>query len=116
MVMGYSVNGLAPGFWSRPMVERALARCDFAVLMEQIRREHGWTQAELARAVGYSQSWVSKVLRERQVLTVDQAREVARRLEMPVHLLGLAGREVRIRRNGVSSVRPWCLRRCLGLR
>jgi len=71
MVMGYSVNGLAPGFWSRPMVERALARCDFAVLIEQIRRERGWTQAELAGAVGYSQSWVSKVLRGKQVLTLE---------------------------------------------
>ena|SRR6266567_2470220 len=89
--MGDRVNGLGPGFWSGPVVARALARCDFAVLMEQIRREHGWTQAELARAVGYSQSWVSKVLRERQVLTLDQAREVARRLEMPVHLLRFGG-------------------------
>ena len=29
--------------------------------------------------VGYSQSWVSNVLRRRQVLTVDQVREIARR-------------------------------------
>jgi hypothetical protein len=37
--------------------------------------------------VGYSQSWVSKVLRSRQVLTLDQAREISRRLGIPVHLL-----------------------------
>src|SRR6266568_211139 len=105
MVMGYSVNGLAPGFWSRPMVERALARCDFAVLIEQIRRERGWTQAELAGAVGYSQSWVSKVLRGKQVLTLDQAREVARLLEMPVHLLrlGEAGGEDTAKRRDLGK-------------
>ena len=87
--MGDPLNGLGPGFWSGLAVARALARCDFAVLLEQIRRERGWTQTDLAGAVGYSQSWVSKVLREQQVLTLDQAREVARRLEMPVHLLRL---------------------------
>jgi hypothetical protein len=42
---------------------------------------------ELAAAVGYSQSWVSKVLRKRQALTLDQAREISRRLGIPVHLL-----------------------------
>jgi len=55
----------------------------------EIRRSRGWTQADLAEAVGYSQSWVSKVLRRRQALTLDQAREIARRLEIPVHLLRL---------------------------
>ena len=37
--------------------------------------------------MGYSQSWVSNVLRRRQALTVDQVREISRRIGVPVHLL-----------------------------
>jgi transcriptional regulator with XRE-family HTH domain len=55
--------------------------------LREIRQARNWTQAELAEAVGYSQSWVSKVLRGRQALTLDQAREISRRLGIPVHLL-----------------------------
>ncbi len=69
------------------MVAAALASCNFATLMEEIRRAHGWTQKQLALAVGYSQSWVSNVLRGRQALTVDQVREISRKLGVPVHLL-----------------------------
>ena len=84
---------LSPQFWSSPAVAGALAGCDFSMLLEEIRRARGWTQAELASQVGYSQSWVSKVLRRKQVLNLDQAREVSRRLGIPVHLLrfGLGG-------------------------
>lgn len=89
MVMGDSAGGLGSGFWSSPGVAAALGRCDFPVLLEAIRRERGWSQAELAEAAGYSQSWVSKVLRGRQELNLGQAREVARRLGIPVHLLRL---------------------------
>jgi transcriptional regulator with XRE-family HTH domain len=78
---------LPAGFWSAPAVASALGSCDFATLLEEIRRAHGWKQAELAGALGYSQSWVSKVLRGSQALTVDQAREISRRLGVPVHLL-----------------------------
>src|SRR5713101_6382933 len=72
---------------SVPAVASALGSCDFGTLLEEIRRAHGWKQAELAGVLGYSQSWVSKVLRGSQVLTVDQAREISRRLGIPVHLL-----------------------------
>jgi transcriptional regulator with XRE-family HTH domain len=78
---------LPPEFWSSPAVATALASCDFATLLEEIRRAHGWTQKELALAVGYSQSWVSNVLRRQQVLTVDQVREISHRIGVPVHLL-----------------------------
>jgi len=61
--------------------------CDFATLLEEIRHAHGWKQAELAGVLGYSQSWVSKVLCGSQALTVDQARISRRRLGIPVHLL-----------------------------
>ena len=78
---------LPPEFWSSPAVAVALASCDFATLLEEIRRAHGWTQKQLALAVGYSQSWVSNVLRRQQALTVDQVREISRRIGVPVHLL-----------------------------
>lgn len=78
---------LPPEFWSSPVVAAALATCDFATLLTEIRRARGWTQHQLASAVGYSQSWVSNVLRRQQVLTVDQVREISRRLGVPVHLL-----------------------------
>jgi transcriptional regulator with XRE-family HTH domain len=78
---------LPPEFWSSPVVAEALASCDFATLMEEIRRAYGWTQQQMALAVGYSQSWVSNVLRRRQALTVDQVREISRRIGVPVHLI-----------------------------
>jgi transcriptional regulator with XRE-family HTH domain len=87
MLMDQAERRLAPEFWSSPAVATALARCDFATLLEEIRRAHGWTQKQLALAVGYSQSWVSNVLRKQQALTVDQVREISRRIGVPVHLL-----------------------------
>jgi transcriptional regulator with XRE-family HTH domain len=73
--------------WSAPLVAAALATCDFATLLGEIRRAHGWTQKQLAASVGYSQSWVSNVLRGRQALTVDQVRDISRKLGVPLHLL-----------------------------
>jgi transcriptional regulator with XRE-family HTH domain len=66
----------------------------------------GWTQAQLAAEVGYSQSWVSKVMRGKQVLTLDQAREVSGRLGIPVHLLrfGLGGEDPAKRRDFGKAV------------
>jgi transcriptional regulator with XRE-family HTH domain len=78
---------LPPEFWSSPAAAAALASCDFAALLEEMRRAHGWTQRQLALEVGYSQSWVSNVLREQQTLTVDQVRDISRRIGVPVHLL-----------------------------
>lgn len=75
------------------MVAAALASCDVPTLLEEIRRAHGWTQKQLALAVGYSQSWVSNVLRGRQSLTVDQVREISRKLGVPVHLLRFSNPE-----------------------
>ncbi|GAA3721427.1 transcriptional regulator with XRE-family HTH domain [Spinactinospora alkalitolerans] len=68
----------------------ALASCDMAAIVEAIRLSCGWSQAELARSVGYSQSWVSRVVNGQQSLTLDQVRQVAHRLDIPVHLLRFA--------------------------
>jgi transcriptional regulator with XRE-family HTH domain len=85
--MNQGTGSLPPEWWSTPVVAAALGSCDFATLLEEIRRAHGWTQKQLASAVGYSQSWVSNVLRGRQALTVDQVRDISRKLGVPVHLL-----------------------------
>jgi len=59
--MDQAAGRLPAGFWSVPAVASALGSCDFGTLLEEIRRAHGWKQAELAGVLGYSQSWVSKV-------------------------------------------------------
>jgi transcriptional regulator with XRE-family HTH domain len=78
-----------PQFWSSAVIARALACCDLPVLLDEVRKAHGWTQADLAGVVGYSQSWVSKVLRGKHPLTLEQARNLAARAGIPVHLLRL---------------------------
>lgn len=45
---------------------------------------------ELAAAVGYSQSWVSRVINRQQALTVEQVRDLSGRLGIPIHLLRFA--------------------------
>lgn len=77
-------------FWTRPAVAAALATCDMASLVEAVRLARGWSQADLARTVGYSQSWVSRVVNGQQSLTLNQVREVCERLGIPVHLLRFA--------------------------
>ncbi|MDS1268937.1 helix-turn-helix transcriptional regulator [Lipingzhangella sp. LS1_29] len=73
--------------WNRPDVARALSTCDFPTLLETVRCARGWSQADLAQAVGYSQSWVSRVVNARQSLTLDQVVELSTRLDIPLHLL-----------------------------
>lgn len=60
-----------------------------ATLMEEIRTARGWSQTDLATAVGYTQSWASKALRGESTLTLEQVRTVARKLGIPVELLRL---------------------------
>ncbi|ASU83695.1 transcriptional regulator [Nocardiopsis gilva YIM 90087] len=83
-------GALSPEFWSRSSIAAALATCDMAVIVEEVRLARGWSQGELARIVGYSQSWVSRVVNGQQSLTVDQVRDIAERLDVPIHLLRFA--------------------------
>ncbi|GAB3213490.1 helix-turn-helix domain-containing protein [Marinactinospora thermotolerans] len=83
-------GALPPEFWTRPAVASALSSCDVAAIIEAIRLAHGWSQSHLARTLGYSQSWVSRVVNGQQSLTIDQVREVSHRLGVPVHLLRFA--------------------------
>jgi transcriptional regulator with XRE-family HTH domain len=112
--MDQGPSGTGPQFWSSPVIARALACCDLPVLLEEVRKAHGWTQADLAGVVGYSQSWVSKVLRGKHALTLEQARNLAARAGIPVHLLRLGddGREAPARRRdftkaAVLALVPW---------
>ncbi|MFE3456954.1 multiprotein-bridging factor 1 family protein [Nocardiopsis aegyptia] len=80
-----------PDLWSRPRIAAALATCDMATVIEGVRSARGWSQGELARAVDYSQSWVSRVVNGQQSLTVSQVHDLAQRLGIPLHLLRFGG-------------------------
>ncbi|GAB3482139.1 helix-turn-helix domain-containing protein [Nocardiopsis coralliicola] len=80
-------GALPPEFWTRPALASALATCDIPAIVNEVRSARGWSQGELARAVGYSQSWVSRVVNGQQALTIDQVRDLAGRLGVPIHLL-----------------------------
>ncbi|GIH77874.1 helix-turn-helix domain-containing protein [Planobispora longispora] len=90
--MNQDEGRLPPQFWSMPIVAAALAECDIPAVLAEVQRASGWTQGQLAEVVGYSQSWVSKVLRNRQPLTVDQVREISIRIGIPLHLLRFGAR------------------------
>lgn len=72
-------------------MRRALATCDVPSIIEAVRRCRRWSQTEVGQAIGYSQTWVSKVVGHRQPVTVKQAREVLERLQVPLHMVGLSG-------------------------
>ncbi|RKS09521.1 helix-turn-helix protein [Nocardiopsis sp. Huas11] len=80
-----------PDLWSRPRIAAALATCDMATVIEGVRSARGWSQGELARAIDYSQSWVSRVVNGQQSLTVSQVQDLAQRLDIPLHLLRFGG-------------------------
>ena len=85
------MSQLPPDLWSRPHIAAALATCDIATVIEGVRAARGWSQGELARAVAYSQSWVSRVVNGQQSLTVTQVHDLAQRLDIPLHLLRFDG-------------------------
>ncbi|QKW33198.1 helix-turn-helix transcriptional regulator [Actinomadura sp. NAK00032] len=82
------------GFWSTPAVSQALATCDVPTLMDEIRKARGWSQTDLADAVGYTQSWASKVLRGETSLTLAQVRIIIRRLGIPPELLRFGDHQI----------------------
>ncbi|MEU8250812.1 helix-turn-helix transcriptional regulator [Nonomuraea sp. NPDC048916] len=90
--MNQSQGRLPPQFWSAPAVAAALAECDIPAVLAEVQRANGWTQGQLAEAVGYSQSRVSKVLRNRQPLIVEQVREISIRVGIPIPLLRFGAR------------------------
>ncbi|WP_308211269.1 helix-turn-helix domain-containing protein [Actinomadura rupiterrae] len=93
-----------PEFWSHPVVARALATCDMATLLEEIRKARGWTQADLGEALGYTQSWASKVLRGDLSLTLDQVRVVSRTEPISSSGGGLSGAVVLEDGDGLDEV------------
>ncbi|WP_191272640.1 helix-turn-helix domain-containing protein [Nocardiopsis terrae] len=85
----------------------ALATCDMPTIIEGVRVARGWSQGDLARALTYSQSWVSRVVNGQQSLTVSQVHDLAQRLEIPLHLLrfGGTGRQEGHTRKAVNPTR-----------
>ncbi|WP_211718277.1 helix-turn-helix transcriptional regulator [Nocardiopsis sp. MG754419] len=69
----------------------ALATCDMSTVIEGVRTARGWSQGDLARELTYSQSWVSRVVNGQQSLTVSQVQDLARRLDIPLHLIRFGG-------------------------
>jgi len=90
--MGQMGEKLPADFWTAPRVATALAEGDVATILAEIQRVKRWTQEDIGRILGYSQSWVSKVIRRRQTLSIDQIRDVAQRLGVPLHLLRVGTR------------------------
>ncbi|MFE6388014.1 helix-turn-helix domain-containing protein [Nocardiopsis dassonvillei] len=85
----------------------ALATCDMATVIEGVRAAHGWSQGDLARAIDYSQSWVSRVVNGQQSLTISQVHDLARRLGIPLHMLRFGGTapQARPAEKGVDTTR-----------
>ena len=48
--MRHVAGGFSPEFWSAPAVASALARCDFPLLLEEIRRARGRLAGEAMAA------------------------------------------------------------------
>ncbi len=69
---------------------------DFVTAVEQAMEARQITQSALARALGKSRAWVSKVLRKKRNLTFFTAVEIADALEMDVRLrvVNRAGNDV----------------------
>jgi len=84
--MDHDRENLPPQFWSSPLLSVALAEGDMLTILREVRHAQGWSQGELGEVLGYSQSWVSKVLRGSQALSLDQVRHIATRLGIPIHL------------------------------
>jgi transcriptional regulator with XRE-family HTH domain len=70
-------------FWERPYVAHALVGWDIPTVLRAVMSERHWTQQQLAGVLGYSQSWVSNVMRGTQSLTLDQARLIAGKFGAP---------------------------------
>ncbi|MGW9553024.1 helix-turn-helix domain-containing protein [Nocardiopsis sp. NPDC055551] len=84
-------DGLPQDLWTRPRVADALAECDMPTVIESVRTARGWSQGDLARELTYSQSWVSRVVNGQQSLTISQVQDLARRLDIPLHLIRFGG-------------------------
>jgi transcriptional regulator with XRE-family HTH domain len=78
---------LPADFWDRPVNAQALATWDIPAALASVMTERCWNQHQMASALGYSQSWVSNVMRRAQSLTIDQARAILLQFGAPLHKL-----------------------------
>lgn len=93
MVDRHDDQPLTESFWVSPEIACFLRTCDVPAIMSAVRKARGWSQARLGEAIGYSQAWVSKVVSGSQPVTLDQAREILRRLGAPLHMVRLGEQE-----------------------
>jgi WD40 repeat protein/transcriptional regulator with XRE-family HTH domain len=74
-------------FWERAEIAQALIDWDIPAVLAAIMNRRRWSQHQLADILGYSQSWVSNVMRRTQSLTLDQARTIVLHFGAPLHKL-----------------------------
>ncbi len=81
---------MPPEFWDRTEIGRALVSWDVPGVLAAVIRERHWSQHQLADVLGYSQSWVSNVMRGSQSLTLDQARAILVQFGAPLHKITIS--------------------------
>jgi cyanate lyase len=81
---------MPPDFWDRTEIARALVRWDIPGVLAAVISERHWSQHQLADVLGYSQSWVSNVMRGTQSLTIDQARAIFLQFGAPLHQITIS--------------------------
>ncbi|MER0476928.1 helix-turn-helix transcriptional regulator [Streptomyces sp. Edi2] len=76
--------------WATPQAQAVLATRDLAAILRFHRRVHGQSQAEAAAILGYDKTYISALeLQKRTITDVGSLRNVADRLALPPHVLGV---------------------------
>jgi transcriptional regulator with XRE-family HTH domain len=74
--------------WNSPRARRLIADGDVAGLIRWARQQHGWRQADLGKATGYSASAVSRLeTAERPATDLDMLKRFAEALVIPAGVL-----------------------------
>ena len=79
-----------PHIWQRPELQDAVADQDFRVIFGYLTRHEGWSQHQLAKLLGRSQSEISEIMSGRKVQMYGVLVDFAKRLSIPRGSLGVA--------------------------
>ena len=86
---------MTEAWWESPAVLAAIAEGDRGTVIRHARRAKGETQRQTGDACGYSQSEISRIENGRaHVFDIRTLSRLARHLDVPAHLLGLASVDV----------------------
>ncbi|MGH3565040.1 MAG: helix-turn-helix domain-containing protein [Pseudonocardia sp.] len=82
--------GSALWLWSSPDASRALRTRELSQILRTYRRLNGVSQEKLAEQLGYDKSYISMIETRRRVIDdVGTLRQIAHKLGIPVHALGV---------------------------